>query len=32
MMHELEMPAAMVDEKPVGIATCRHHFPLLHDR
>jgi cysteine desulfurase/selenocysteine lyase len=31
MMHELEMPAAMVDEKPVGIATCRHHFPLLHE-
>ena len=28
----LEIPAVMSDEKPVSISSCRHHFPLLHER
>ena len=29
---QIEIPATLVDEKPVSITGCRHHFPLLHER
>jgi cysteine desulfurase/selenocysteine lyase len=29
---QLEIPAAIVEEKLVSITGCRHHFPLLHER
>jgi cysteine desulfurase/selenocysteine lyase len=28
----VEIPVAMVQDKPVSIAGCRHQFPLLHER
>ncbi len=32
MTMRVEIPATMVEESPVSIAGCRHHFPLLHER
>lgn len=32
MSMRIEIPATMVEESPVSIAGCRHHFPLLHER
>jgi cysteine desulfurase / selenocysteine lyase len=32
MNTQFEIPAAMVEDKPVSISGCRHQFPLLHER
>ena len=29
---QLEIPVMMLDDKPLSITGCRHHFPLLHER
>jgi cysteine desulfurase / selenocysteine lyase len=32
MNTSIEIPVVMLDEKPVSITGCRHHFPLLHEQ